>query len=288
MKEFFVNNTFGIITFIVGIAVTIIIYFLQTRRADSAKLEREKQAKKEIIDTIENYIINEKQVTESTFLNLRSGIERNNGIILDKDWNWMSLLQDISFRLQTSRHLATDQKLEYAKKLDNLIDIWNTDSNLTKSVHSNNEQVIINKILEYSAQKDEKTQNDLKDLIHKLLTIRRYNNAKSLSESEHKITVITRAVTSTFAGLTAAIGVFFIARAIDKKISYESASKGTAQQEIIKTGIQLSNDYQLLLILGMILIIFILFTTLILIRKNKYKSSDIRSTHFISGGSFKG
>lgn len=74
MKEFFVNNTFGIITFIVGLAVTIIIYFLQTRRADSAKLEREKQAKKEIIDTIENYIINEKQVNESTFLNLRSGI----------------------------------------------------------------------------------------------------------------------------------------------------------------------------------------------------------------------
>jgi len=287
MKEFFVNNTFGIITFIVGIAVTIIIYFLQTRRADSAKLEREKQAKKEIIDTIENYIINDKQVNESTFLNLRSGIERNNGIILDKDWNWMSLLQDISFRLQTSRHLATDQKLEYAKKLDNLIDIWNTDSNLTKSVHSNNEQVIINKILEYSSQKDEKTQNDLKDLIHKLLTIRRYNNAKSLNENEHKITVITRAITSTFAGLTAAIGVFFIARAIDKRISYESVAKETTQQEVVKTSIQLSNDYQFLLILGMILIILILITTLILIRKNKYKSSEIRSTHFISGGSFK-
>ena len=98
MKDFFINNTFGIVTTVIGLSVSILIFFLQTRKANSALLEREKQVKKEIIDTVENYIINNKQVEEDSFLNLKQGIERTNGLVIDKNWNWMCLLQDISFR----------------------------------------------------------------------------------------------------------------------------------------------------------------------------------------------
>ena len=67
MKDFFINNTFGIVTTVIGLSVSILIFFLQTRKANSALLEREKQVKKEIIDTVENYIINNKQVEEDSF-----------------------------------------------------------------------------------------------------------------------------------------------------------------------------------------------------------------------------
>lgn len=51
---FFQNNWFNISTWIVGIVLAIFLYFLQSKRANSAYLEKIKYAKKEIIDTLES------------------------------------------------------------------------------------------------------------------------------------------------------------------------------------------------------------------------------------------
>lgn len=119
--NFVSTNWFSIFSWIFGIALAILLYYLQNKRANSAHLEQIKQAKKEIIDNLEGYIINELDVTQSLIENFKAGTERNYQIVLDRNWTSIEILQDISFRLQTSRHLSVIQKMKYSKTLDELI-----------------------------------------------------------------------------------------------------------------------------------------------------------------------
>lgn len=153
--NFLITNWFSIFTWIAGIALAIFLYFLQNKRANSAYLEQIKQAKKEIIDTLENYIINDVSVSSKMIENLRAGTERSYNIKLDSEWDSISLLQDINFRLQTSRHLAISKKQKYSETLDGIIDSFKNEyknQNENKSLSSIdslvNFQQIINSLSE--------------------------------------------------------------------------------------------------------------------------------------------
>ncbi|WOE42392.1 hypothetical protein [Acinetobacter chinensis] len=273
MKEFFINNLFGIVTFILGLAVTIVIYVLQTRKANSALIEREKQVKKEIIDTIENYIINDKDVDEASFLNLKSGIERTNNLILDKDWNWMSLLQDISSRLQTSRHLATDQKLEYAKKLDTLIESWKTQQELNKSIQSDDEDKIINDILDKLKEQNSDSKNEVIKSIYKLVDLKKLDSINKQIDIEKKVTVFTRLITSSSVGLIASLGAIFITNGLSEKYFDNKAKFSIASDSTIVEKHAPSDGYTLLIFIGIIFTIFVILiiNRLIQRKQNKFR-----------------
>lgn len=273
MKDFLINNTFGIVTTILGLSVSILIFFLQTRKANSALLEREKQVKKEIIDTIENYIINDKNVEEASFLNLKHGIERTNGLIINKSWNWMCLLQDISFRLQTSRHLATDQKLEYAQKLDSLISDWQTQQKIDKTIQSEDENLIINEILNKLKDQNSETKNEVIKSIYKLVDIKNINSIKKQIDIENKITVLTRAITSGSVGLIASLAAVFITSGLSEKYFDNKAKISISSNSVTIGEHQPSDDYTLFIFIGIAFTIFVIFiiNKLIQSKQNKFK-----------------
>ncbi|MBJ8428617.1 hypothetical protein [Acinetobacter bereziniae] len=211
MKELILNNLFGLVATLV---VSFSIYFLQERKAKSADRERIKQTKKEIVDTIEAYIINNQNISESVILNFKNGIERANEVVIEKDWDSIALLQDISFRLQSSRHLAVDQKLTYANKLDQLISEWSSAKKLTLAFNDNDESEIVSKILEL-IDADKKT--NANKYISELLASRRYHRTRNLIEKTERIESIQRLLTSLIIGL----GVTSFITVILQKISEE-------------------------------------------------------------------
>ena len=273
MKDFFINNTFGIVTTVIGLSVSILIFFLQTRKANSALLEKEKQVKKEIIDTVENYIINNKQVEEDSFLNLKQGIERTNGLVIDKNWNWMCLLQDISFRLQTSRHLATDQKLEYAQKLDKIINDWQIQQKINKNIQSEDENLIIEDILNKLKDQHSETKNEVIKSIYKLVELKNFSTIKKQIDFEKKFTLLTRVLTSASVGLIASVGSIFIISGLNEKYFDKKAQMSLNNNHLSLGENVVSDDYTLLIFIGIIFTIFVIFiiNKLIQSKHNKFK-----------------
>lgn len=273
MKDFFINNTFGIVTTVIGLSVSLLIFFLQTRKANSALLEREKQVKKEVIDTIENYIINNKQVEEDSFLNLKQGIERTNGLVIDKNWNWMCLLQDISFRLQTSRHLATDQKLEYAQKLDKLINDWRTQQKINKNIQSEDENLIIEEILNKLKDQNSETKNEVINSIYKLVDLKNFNTIKKQLDFEKRLTLLTRALTSASVGLIASVGSIFIISGLNEKYLDNKAKIITSSNHLSLGENPISDDYTVLILIGGFFIVFLILIIkkLTSTKRNKFK-----------------
>lgn len=216
MKELILNNLFGLLA---TIAVSFIVYFLQDRKARSADRERIKQTKKEIIDTIEAYIINSQDISESVFLNFKHGIERANEVIIEKEWDSIALLQDISFRLQSSRHLAVDQKLEYANKLDIMILSWSSAKKLNLEVNSQDEYVIVDQILNLI---NEEKKSDANNLISKLLNSRRFYRANYERYSKQKSDFLLRVVSSIILGLFITIIFTLLFKFYFDRVNYEN------------------------------------------------------------------
>ncbi|MCO8066632.1 hypothetical protein NI459_03100 [Acinetobacter schindleri] len=280
MKSFLLTNSFGIATFIIGIIVTAIFYFLQARKATSVYSERVKQSKKEIIDTIENYIINNKDISETTFINLKNGLERAYEVTIEKEWTYQALMQDISFRLQTSRHLATDQKLEYAKKLDSLIQNWSSSNKLSNSIGNSSENQIVKNIIELSRISDEDKKNELHNNISKLIEIRSYRIHQQYHDKQSTLVIFNRLLLSLTAG-TITSAIFVLSSKIFTKESTSNIAKEVKTQPIIviesstiKQPFLISDNLLILTLIGSIILLVLLFKII----KSKQNKSHLWRT----------
>lgn len=261
MKELILNNLFGLV---VTLAVSFFIYFLQERKAKSADRERIKQTKKEIIDTIEAYIINNQNISESVILNFKNGIERANEVVIEKDWDSIALLQDISFRLQSSRHLAVDQKLTYANKLDQMIAEWSSTKRLNSAYNDKDESDLVNKILDLI---DTEKKAGANEYLSELLMSRRYHRARHLLEKTERSESIVRVISSLAIGLALTSFLTFILRNFSEKFSLD--------QSVIK--LTVFTPSKILLLIGVTLVLFLSFMIFKAIRNvYLYKKDPLR------------
>jgi hypothetical protein len=111
----------SIASIIVGIIVAVIFYKLQKKDITSAEIERIKRAREELLDVIESSVINKQNPTNDSIENLLDAVEREHKVSLSNVLNSIILLQDVSLRLQKSRHLDVDQKKVYIEEIEGLI-----------------------------------------------------------------------------------------------------------------------------------------------------------------------
>lgn len=101
------------ISSIPGLIVSCGIFLIQSKTAINAKKERQKQARFEMLDIIEGYVVNKIDISVEFITALVSAIQREYGIVWTDEANTITLLQDVALRLQKSKHLDVHQKNEY-------------------------------------------------------------------------------------------------------------------------------------------------------------------------------
>lgn len=121
LETYWFEIAIGAISIIVGIIVAYIFYRLQKKDVGSAEIERRKRAREELLDVIESNIINKQKPTEDFIQNLIAAFEREYKVNLEEICSPITLLQDVSLRLQRSRHLDISQKGTYAEQIETLI-----------------------------------------------------------------------------------------------------------------------------------------------------------------------
>lgn len=89
------------------------IFLIQSRTANNAKKERLKQARSEMLDIIEGYVVNKVDISVEFITALVSAIQREYGIVWTDEAITTTLFQDVALRLQKSKHLDINQKNEY-------------------------------------------------------------------------------------------------------------------------------------------------------------------------------
>lgn len=112
-----------------SITVTLIIssfslygsHRLLSRYQTSEYEKRLNEAKKSVLDILENYIITSREIEHQKLENLISAVDRRSSFDFSSEVTHVSLLQDLELRIEESRHLDTDQKHAYANNIDNII-----------------------------------------------------------------------------------------------------------------------------------------------------------------------
>ena len=101
--------------------VNCLFYMLKKRDFASAKTERTRQARKDLLNFIESYIINKQKISEETIYNLRAALEREYQVSLEDIFTPIELLQDVELRIQKSMHLSNVQKKEHIFQIEKII-----------------------------------------------------------------------------------------------------------------------------------------------------------------------
>lgn len=115
------GNLLTIVLFVLGVSVAFLIYWQQKKEAGSIKDERRRTVIRGLIEIIENDVINKQKVSELVISNLIVASERSHLVVLYPACNPMSLLQDVLLRIQSSKHLDSEEKSGYIKNISELI-----------------------------------------------------------------------------------------------------------------------------------------------------------------------
>jgi len=121
ITSYWVEILLSVVSIIFGFLFGYLFYRLQKRDVASARAERVKRAREELLDLIESYIINKQTVSEQWIHNLLAASEREYQVSLGDISSPTTLLQDVALRLQKSRHLDIVQKGEYAAQIEHTI-----------------------------------------------------------------------------------------------------------------------------------------------------------------------
>ncbi|PPQ49030.1 hypothetical protein C5G87_10585 [Paenibacillus peoriae] len=103
--------------------VSALFYKRQKKESDTIERERTKRAHHEILDTLESYIINKEPIRVVQIKHLIESCEREYNISFRGFISPTTLLQDVSFRLQRSKHLNVQEKANYAQTVEELINV---------------------------------------------------------------------------------------------------------------------------------------------------------------------
>ncbi|POA86211.1 hypothetical protein C1882_10505 [Pseudomonas sp. FW305-E2] len=121
MSDFISNNWLSIASILIGVLVAYVFYRLQQKDSASAASERTKHATSDLLDVVESYVINKQDLSRTLIDNLIQAAERFHKVSLSSSCTPITLLQDVSLRLQRSRHLDIPQKSNYSTKIEELI-----------------------------------------------------------------------------------------------------------------------------------------------------------------------
>ena len=129
ITNYWVEILLTVTSIIVGFLVGYAFYRLQKRDVASARVERVKRAKEELLDIIESQIINKQQFAEELIHNLIVASEREHQVGLKDFCTPVTLLQDVALRLQKSRQKIGSSKPELTEKLKSsawlILSNWN-------------------------------------------------------------------------------------------------------------------------------------------------------------------
>ena len=154
ITNYWVEILLTVTSIIVGFLVGYAFYRLQKRDVASARVERVKRAKEELLDIIESQIINKQQFAEELIHNLIVASEREHQVGLKDFCTPVTLLQDVALRLQKSRHLDIVRKSEYSDQIEQTITTIN--EHHTEVPEDAKESLELVGVLEDTIQNDEK------------------------------------------------------------------------------------------------------------------------------------
>ena len=107
-----------IISSIIGFAPVIYDF----KNSSNAEKERISQSKNELLDILENFIINNREINFDVIKHLKNSVTRKYSID-NKDLNSaLFIVEDLNLRFEKSNHLAAEQKEEYSKKINKVFD----------------------------------------------------------------------------------------------------------------------------------------------------------------------
>lgn len=101
--------------------ISALFYRRQRKESNTIALERTRRAHHEILDILESYIINKEVIRIVQIKHLIESCEREYDSNLQNFVSPMTLLQDVSFRLQKSKHLNVQEKSNYAQIVEGLV-----------------------------------------------------------------------------------------------------------------------------------------------------------------------
>lgn len=128
IATYWVEIILSAVSIVIGAGAGYVFYRLQKRDVASAKIERLKRAREEMLDILEGNIVNKQKTSEESIYNLLAASDRQHQVSLRDTCTPVTLLQDVALRLQRSRHLDIAQKTEYATQIDQTISVI-TESN---------------------------------------------------------------------------------------------------------------------------------------------------------------
>ena len=111
-----------LITLFFGAIFSYVSYYPIAKIIDSAKKEKEKQAKGILLDILESKVINKQEISLETIGNLTDAINREYDVNLSKTTAPKFILQDLNLVFEKSHHLDLSQKDIYCRKIQENIE----------------------------------------------------------------------------------------------------------------------------------------------------------------------
>ena len=119
---YFIQNWVNIIF---AIVLSSIFYILSSQGIKkvivSRQEERLKNARDSIVDVLENQIINNSEININKIIHMLNATSRERGVNLAQQYAPTDLLEDLELRFAKSKHLKNEQRVEYSKKIEELI-----------------------------------------------------------------------------------------------------------------------------------------------------------------------
>lgn len=119
--KFLAENRSSLLTnFIAGLVFFVlgpVVLGLSNRRIRKEKLNR---AKDSILDLFENMLVNKETVTKEKLSTLFHAVSRQHSVNMEVDTDLQYLLEDLSLRFATSKHLSPSQKDEYSNRIEEI------------------------------------------------------------------------------------------------------------------------------------------------------------------------
>jgi ABC-type multidrug transport system fused ATPase/permease subunit len=109
-----------IVTLLGGFVFFLLSIYLYGKYARSALYERKKRAKESLVDIMESLIIVKKTINLNKFSRVVRALEREYEVELS-DVSFRSILEDIELRIEKSKHLDPQQKIDYADNIEKIV-----------------------------------------------------------------------------------------------------------------------------------------------------------------------
>lgn len=117
------NSSSIVVSFVVGFIFFVLGPIGVWFSGRKIRRERVQKAKDLLIDLVEGMIVSHEEITLEKLKKMYRAIEREVDVSIDSHYDLERLFEDVMLRFQRSKHLDSEQKDTYAKKLSELTDL---------------------------------------------------------------------------------------------------------------------------------------------------------------------